>query len=104
MTTVVDYGAGNLQSVRNTLEALGAEFEVTNRAEVVASARKLILPGVGHFGQMLRALDELDSVRRWLQQIRRERCCWVSVSDCNVFSKVAKNRRRLEAWAYFQGR
>ena len=60
MTTVVDYGAGNLRSVRNTLEALGAEFTVTNQPGVVASARKLIVPGVGHFGQMMRALDELQ--------------------------------------------
>lgn len=71
MTTVVDYGAGNLQSVRNTLEALGASFEVTNRAAVVASARKLMLPGVGHFGQMLRALDELRLREPLVEQVRK---------------------------------
>jgi imidazole glycerol-phosphate synthase subunit HisH len=59
MTTIVDYGAGNLRSVQNTLEELGAIYEVTNRPEIVRKARKVILPGVGHFGQMMRALDEL---------------------------------------------
>ncbi len=58
-TTVVDYGAGNLRSVENTLEELGAQHEVTNRPEVVSKAQKIILPGVGHFGQMMRAIDEL---------------------------------------------
>lgn len=60
MTTIVDYGAGNLQSVRNTLEALGAQFKVTNEPGTVTAATKLILPGVGHFGQMMRALDRLE--------------------------------------------
>jgi imidazole glycerol phosphate synthase glutamine amidotransferase subunit len=59
MTTVVDYGAGNLRSVCNTLEALGAAYEITNQPEPVNRAEKIILPGVGHFGQMIRALDEL---------------------------------------------
>src|SRR4051794_6817007 len=59
MTTIVDYGAGNLRSVRNTLEAIGAEYEVVNTPEAVKRANRIILPGVGHFGQMMRSLDEL---------------------------------------------
>ena len=59
MITVVDYGAGNLRSVQNTLEALHASFEVTSDPQVVSSAEKIILPGVGHFGQMIRSLDAL---------------------------------------------
>ncbi len=58
-TTIVDYGAGNLRSVQNTLEELGVPFEVTNSPSAVEQAAKLILPGVGHFGQMLNALDQL---------------------------------------------
>ncbi len=59
MTTIVDYGAGNLRSVQNTLDELGAEYEITNVPEIVIVADKLILPGVGHFGHMMRRLDEL---------------------------------------------
>ncbi len=59
MTTIVDYGAGNLRSVQNTLDELGAGYEVTNRPEIVQAARKIILPGVGHFGQMMRAIDRV---------------------------------------------
>jgi imidazole glycerol phosphate synthase glutamine amidotransferase subunit len=68
VTTIVDYGAGNLRSVRNTLEAIGAEYEVVNTPEAVESASRIILPGVGHFGQMMRSLDELG-----LRQSLRER-------------------------------
>ncbi len=59
MITIVDYGAGNLRSVENTLGALGAGYEITRDPDRVHRAEKLILPGVGHFGQMMRALDQL---------------------------------------------
>lgn len=60
MITLLDYGAGNIRSVSNTLEALGASYHVTNRPEDVEATEKIVLPGVGHFGQMMRALDQLN--------------------------------------------
>jgi glutamine amidotransferase len=57
--SVFDYGAGNLRSVQNTLGAIGAEYELIRDAAGIRRAEKLILPGVGHFGQMMRALDDL---------------------------------------------
>jgi imidazole glycerol phosphate synthase glutamine amidotransferase subunit len=59
MITVVNYGAGNLRSVANTLEAVGARFEVVSGPAEVEAAHAVILPGVGHFGQMMEALDRL---------------------------------------------
>ncbi|MBV8847019.1 MAG: imidazole glycerol phosphate synthase subunit HisH [Bryobacterales bacterium] len=59
MISIFDYGAGNLQSVKNTLGALGAPYELIRNAGGLRGATKIILPGVGHFGQMMRALDEL---------------------------------------------
>ena len=59
MTAIVDYGAGNLRSVENTLDHLGAAYMVTNKPEEVMRAEKIILPGVGHFGQMMKAIDGL---------------------------------------------
>lgn len=60
MITLVDYGAGNLRSVSNTLDVLEASYQITNDPATVSSAVALILPGVGHFGQMMRALDQLN--------------------------------------------
>jgi imidazole glycerol phosphate synthase glutamine amidotransferase subunit len=59
MTTIVDYGAGNIRSVENTLAELGAAFAVTSDPAAVSGAEKIILPGVGHFGQMMQAIDRL---------------------------------------------
>ena len=59
MITIVDYGAGNLRSVENTLAKAGAAYRITRDPAQVLAAERIILPGVGHFGQMMRALDEL---------------------------------------------
>ena len=49
MIGLVDYGAGNLTSVRKALTALGADFSTPERPEDCAHATALIVPGVGHF-------------------------------------------------------
>jgi imidazole glycerol phosphate synthase glutamine amidotransferase subunit len=60
LISIFDYGAGNLRSVENTLGAIGAEYKLIRTAEELHQATKVILPGVGHFGQMMRALDVMD--------------------------------------------
>ena len=69
MTTIVNYGAGNIRSVENTLAELGAVYEITDQPEVVSRASKIILPGVGHFGQMMQAVDRLRLREPLRQQI-----------------------------------
>jgi imidazole glycerol-phosphate synthase subunit HisH len=60
MTAIFDYGAGNLRSVQNTLGELGYDYELVRDSAGLRKANRIILPGVGHFGQMMRALDTLD--------------------------------------------
>ena len=69
MIAIFDYGAGNLQSVQNTLSEIGAGYNVVQDSAGLCAASKLILPGVGHFGQMMRALDALDVRRTLLDRI-----------------------------------
>ncbi len=57
MITILDYGAGNLRSVENALAAIGCPYTLARDAEALRGAHKILLPGVGHFGQMMRALD-----------------------------------------------
>lgn len=70
MITILDYGAGNLRSVQNTLSELGAPHVLTHEAAGVARATRIILPGVGHFGQMMRALDRMQVRETLLERIR----------------------------------
>jgi glutamine amidotransferase len=68
--TIFDYGAGNLRSVQNTLDEIGAAYELVRDAAGLESAEKIILPGVGHFGQMLRALDEMSVRSAFISRIK----------------------------------
>lgn len=56
---VVDYGMGNLGSIRNMLKKVGAECVVTSDPDVVAKASRIVLPGVGHFGRAMSNIAEL---------------------------------------------
>ena len=69
MIAIFDYGAGNLQSVQNTLAEIGATYTLTNDSAGLRAASKIILPGVGHFGQMMRALDALHVRETLLDRI-----------------------------------
>ncbi len=55
--SIVDYGAGNLPSVERAFQALGAETERAAAPEQIASARAIVLPGVGHFAAFVEGLE-----------------------------------------------
>ncbi|MGB9605221.1 MAG: imidazole glycerol phosphate synthase subunit HisH [Bryobacteraceae bacterium] len=71
MIAIYDYGAGNLRSVANTLEAIGAPYRIVRDVERLRRAGKIILPGVGHYGQLLRALDTAGAREALLEAIRQ---------------------------------
>ncbi len=70
MIAIFDYGAGNLRSVQNGLDGIGCSYHLVRDAAGLRAADKIILPGVGHFGQMMRALDELGVRETLLERIR----------------------------------
>jgi len=69
--TILDYGAGNVPSVERALQRLGVESHRTASPDCISKAEALLLPGVGHYSALVRALDEkhlrtplLDALRR----------------------------------------
>jgi glutamine amidotransferase len=58
MIAIIDYGAGNLRSVRNALTTLGAEVVTATTPDQFAGADKIVLPGVGAFGAGMNALRQ----------------------------------------------
>jgi imidazole glycerol phosphate synthase glutamine amidotransferase subunit len=70
MIAILDYGAGNLRSVENTLAEIGAAYTLVRDAAGLRAAPKIILPGVGHFGQMMRALDAMQVRDALIERIR----------------------------------
>ena len=57
MIAIVDYGVGNLFSLSSSLKALGLETEITRDADKLRAADRIILPGVGAFGDARAKLD-----------------------------------------------
>lgn len=60
MIAIIDYGVGNLFSLHSSLKAIGAKAIVTRKPEEILAARRVILPGVGAFGDAMDKLNELD--------------------------------------------
>jgi imidazole glycerol-phosphate synthase subunit HisH len=67
MIAIIDYGMGNLRSVQKGFEKVGVAATVTGDPAVVARASKVVLPGVGAFGDAMRELRD----RRLVQPVRQ---------------------------------
>ncbi len=73
MISIIDYGAGNLRSVQNTLSEIGAPYRLIDSVDEIRASEKLVLPGVGHFGQMMRAIDAMRLRKPILEYVRSGR-------------------------------
>ncbi|NBW86315.1 MAG: imidazole glycerol phosphate synthase subunit HisH [Planctomycetia bacterium] len=70
---MVDYGSGNLRSVQKAFERLGAETRITSDPDVVGDADRLVLPGVGAFGDAMRELRTRGLVAPIVDHLRADR-------------------------------
>jgi glutamine amidotransferase/cyclase len=73
VVTLLDYGAGNIRSVRNAIRKLGYSVKDVSSAEDILKAKKLIFPGVGSFGTAIERLDELGYIDALKKYIRSNR-------------------------------
>jgi imidazole glycerol-phosphate synthase subunit HisH len=58
MVVIVDYGMGNLKSVKNAADSLGHSVRISGDCRKIAKASKIIFPGVGHFGRAVKELKK----------------------------------------------
>ena len=98
MIVIIDYGVGNLFSLRSSLAHLGLEAKVSADPADIRAADRLILPGVGAFGD---AMDKLNATG--LVPVIREEAekspCWASASGCSSCLKRAMNTANTRALA-----
>jgi glutamine amidotransferase len=73
MIALVDYGAGNVRSVHKALETVGAEVQLTHSPDAVLAAEKIVLPGVGAFGDCMAGLRRAGLVEVLVQAVKRGR-------------------------------
>ncbi|MBA3014442.1 MAG: imidazole glycerol phosphate synthase subunit HisF [Desulfobulbaceae bacterium] len=73
MITLLDYGAGNVRSVRNAIKRLGFEICDVRKPEDITAAQRLVFPGVGSFGSAIHRLNELGYIEPLLAYLREDR-------------------------------
>jgi len=66
---VLDYGGGNLKSVTNILDKLGEDYILSDNKNDLINADKIILPGQGHFGQVMESLNSRDLTKTIIKKI-----------------------------------
>ena len=68
MIAIIDYDTGNLRSVCNALDRIGAEYVLTDDPSVISQADRVLLPGVGEASTAMHKLQErglCDVIRNW---------------------------------------
>jgi glutamine amidotransferase len=72
MIAVIDYGMGNLHSIAKALEEVGGNVEITNDHEKIKNAERLVLPGVGAFGDGMKNLQEMGLIEILNEEVRKK--------------------------------
>ena len=72
MVAIIDYDAGNIKSVQKAIEYLGEDVIITRDPEVILNASRVILPGVGAFGDAMEKLHKYNLVDVIKEVVKRE--------------------------------
>lgn len=99
MIAVIDYGAGNLFSVRNALDFLGIESEVTRDEKEIRKADGLILPGVGAFPDAMEMLSK-SGLTDTIREEAVKSLFWAFALECRCFLKKAPNFGGRKDWGF----
>ena len=73
MIAIIDYGSGNIQSVKNALDSLGEISTITSSPQEVEKADKVIFPGVGSFGFAMKRLEQTGLDKAILESIKQNK-------------------------------
>ncbi len=73
MITLLDYGAGNVRSVINAIESLGEKVKIVSDPQDIVTADKLVFPGVGNFGSMMRILNNKNYARALIDYLNLDK-------------------------------
>ena len=89
MISILDYDAGNIKSVEKAVQYLGEEAVITRDRDVIMASDKVILPGVGSFG------DAMGKIREYGLEMQASRFLGY-VLDFSFCSRPARSRRRQQ--------
>lgn len=73
MIAIIDYGMGNIHSVKKALELYGAKIKISNNPKEISSCEKLVLPGVGAFGDAMQELEKQGLVALIKDEVKNKK-------------------------------
>ena len=87
MIAIIDYGAGNIFSVKNALDYLGLENQLTDNKNLIEKADKIILPGVGAFPSAMKMLEQKNLIPVLKTQAKQKPLLGICLGMQMLFSK-----------------
>jgi len=103
MIAVIDYGVGNLFSVEKAFAATGEEVIVTGNSEDLKAADKLVLPGVGAFGDCMKNLESTDLIPIILEQINNKKPLFGICVGLQILFEDSEESPNVKGLGVFKG-
>ena len=104
MIAIIDYDAGNLRSVEKALLSLGETPVITRDRKTILKADKVILPGVGSFGDAMGKLKQYDLVDVICETVDQGTPFLGICLGCSFYLPAVRRARGLPVWAFFRER
>jgi len=103
--TVLDYGAGNVRSVVNAIEKLGATIKPVSRPSDILDAEKLLFPGVGNYASMIQILNEKKYIHPLREYLAADRPFFgICLGMQALFDSSEEDVSNNESIGFFKGR
>lgn len=103
MIAVIDYGAGNLKSITNALDFLKVKYKVTDKAPEIEKADKIIFPGVGNFGDCVKALENKGLIETLKKEISKKPYLGICLG-LQVLFESSEESPRVKGLSIFKGK
>lgn len=103
MIAIIDYGVGNLHSVAKAVAAVGGDVKITSNAEDLICADKIILPGVGAFGDCMRNLAATGLIPTIREQIAHKKYLLGICVGLQILFESSEESPQVEGLGIFKG-
>lgn len=104
MIALIDYGVGNLYSVEKALAAVGGDVKVSSSAEDLQAAEKIILPGVGAFGDCMKNLESTGLIPTILEQVAKKKFLLGICVGLQILFEESEESPNVKGLGIFKGR